>query len=116
MITRAQYMSDSSAEYLANAGSKSGASNAHRAYFGQFVTDTVRSMVARTFGVETLRVSLGNDEHLNNITLRRWDALGAILPSDIIRMINAAGTGGVSLSDRVCVLKEAARQIVEGVQ
>lgn len=59
------------------------------------------------------RELLAEDKHLNNVPLRRWDACHGLVfhylrGGDELRAIN--GTGGWSLSDSVCVLKETARR------
>ena len=56
------------------------------------------------------------DQHLNNIPLRHWDACDSYVRSLVqqaggstkLKPIN--GSGGWSLSDSVCVLKETARR------
>lgn len=88
----------------------------HDEYYGQFVTDALLQVVKSRFG-EALQGS--RDEHFNDIPLQRWDAvaeyLGDISP-DIVRAIaKANGSGGISLSDKVCVLKRAAKRIRDGV-
>jgi hypothetical protein len=80
----------------------------HREYYAQFVTDTTRGMVARLIGVERLRES--TDEHLNDIPLQHWDRLPITLPRGSMQ---AAGDW-LSLAGKVCILKEAARQLLEG--
>lgn len=80
----------------------------HSDYYGQFVTPAVTALVVGTLNDAVLR---SNDPHLNDVPLHRWDRLAAFVPDESLRMIAAASTGGVSLSDRVCVLKEAARRL-----
>ena len=49
------------------------------------------------------------------LPLIQWDRLADVLSmhSDVMRnLANANGSGGISLNDRVCVLKQAARIIV----
>jgi hypothetical protein len=53
------------------------------------------------------------DKHLNNVPLRQWDNLHEWVRANLrggaeLAAIN--GTGGWSLSDSVCVLKETARR------
>lgn len=80
-------------EYLNQASSTA----AHRAYYAQYVGEQVKLLVARVFGGELYK---SKDPHLNDLELRRWDALKA--NGDYLTL----GTG-------VCVLKEAARQLIE---
>lgn len=60
---------------------------------------------------------LDADEHLNNVSLHKWDAMHPL----VVNLVRAAGGGtaladitgssGWSLSDSVCVLKQTARQM-----
>lgn len=71
----------------------------HREYYAQFVTDRIKSLVKSQFGEQLFN---STDPHLNDIPLSKWDNLsGTVLRS------------GFSLSDCVCTLKEAAKQIIE---
>lgn len=91
----------------------------HRTYWSQFVTEAVKSLVLRHIPKEKLLAS--KDPHFNDIPLQRWDRMHYGVPQHVKRAIsdsNASmcppGTpGGYSLSDMTCLLKEAARQIVE---
>ena len=85
----------------------------HRAYYGQYVTDAVKAVVLRTFTVEQLRAALPLDKHLNNLPLRKWDAMVPRLPATVPALLKQNGDW-LSLSTGVCTLKEAARQIVAG--
>lgn len=80
----------------------------HRDYYGQFVTDTTRSVVARCIGVDRIRQS--RDEHLNDIPLARWDALPKVCAAG--RMKEAGDW--LSPAGWVCIAKEAARQLAAG--
>ena len=99
--TRAEYMKDAQQE-------GKGPSAAHRRYFGQFVTDGTKYRVLSAIGLDRLKAS--TDPHLNDIPLKLWDQLTPQLP----------GSAGFSkagdyytLSNGVCLAKEAARQIIE---
>ena len=95
MFTRKQYM---------------GKECTHREYYGQFVTPHIVDSVADQIGRDILRYS--TDEHLNDIALSRWD--NVFLTQDALRMVTKANeSGGYSLSDTVCIAKEAARQFIE---
>lgn len=107
----------------------------HHDYYSQFVTEDTRSLVERTFGASTLRAALHQDQHLNSIDLRSWDALSwtpiddsgkyrhADLRNDSGRFhasiaidreaANAAGET-ITRAVLVCIAKTAARQIVQG--
>ena len=108
-ITRAEYMQDSS--------------NLHRQYYGQFVNDAVKNKVLQFIGKEALLAS--TDEHLNDIPLKKWDALGGFIfrgselilkpttiePIEISKLKEA--NEGVSPSTLVCIYKEAGKQLIE---
>jgi hypothetical protein len=113
MITHEQYMKRNDSGF-----------GSHRAYYSQFVNEQVKNEVLRFIGKEALLTS--TDEHLNDIPLRKWDALGgfAFKGSEMIRrptsiepvdinLLREAGEG-VSAATMVCIYKEAARQIIEG--
>jgi len=80
----------------------------HRQYYGQFVTPALVDAVARMIGVD--RINRSTDPHLNDIPLRFWDSLPWL---GIDHLVGKAGSGGVSMSDKVCVMKEAAKQFKE---
>ncbi len=81
----------------------------HRAFWSQFVTPYVK-VLALDFGLERLREALENGAHLNSIPLREWDRIR--LPPCSVKLLKEAGEH-YTLCGQVCVLKEAARQIVE---
>ena len=103
-FTRADYMRASDPD------------EAHRRYYAQFVTDSVLWLVSARIGAARIRAS--TDPHFNDIPLRSWDALEpAIRDLCLSRMGDINGrvdhNNGIawSLSDAVCIAKEAARQI-----
>lgn len=78
----------------------------HREYYAQFVTDSIKNIVASRFGVERLKNALLEDEHLNSIKLIEWDMLHiSVDMSDYGDRLTLAGKN--------CILKEAARQLCE---
>lgn len=92
----------------------------HRTYWSQFVTEGVKELVLQCIPKEELMASV--DPHFNDIPLEKWDRMHAWVPQYVkeaiaesnATMYDAPGTpGGYSLSDMTCLLKEAARQIVE---
>lgn len=92
----------------------------HRTYWSQFVTEWVKELVLQHIPKEELMASV--DPHFNDIPLQRWDRMHSGVPGYIKQAISESnatmydtpGTpGGYSLSDMTCLLKEAARQIVE---
>lgn len=74
------------------------------------------------FPVETLREKLKSDPHLNNTAMSRWDAASGFVCSGVhCKFVGGGiwslylrhGIDAASNSDGVCVLKEAARRLVE---
>ena len=89
----------------------------HEDYYSQFVTDHIKHLVETFIGQDAIIKS--SDPYLNDIPLKKWDSL--YLVSTNPPKINALGigkilgesngSGGVSMSDMVCVLKAAARML-----
>lgn len=99
LITRKEYMEKNNRE------------DAYREFYGQFVTEGVKKLV-KTIGIKKIIDS--EDEFFNDIELSKFDKLATFLPVNVLRQISEANGGdGVSLSDKVCTLKEAASQIRE---
>jgi hypothetical protein len=106
MFTRAQYLNKECT---------------HREYWAQFVTEGMRQMVRRNIGLERLQRS--QNEYFNDVTrLQDWDMMKDVtfrmLDQKVWREIQYPEytdprSIGWSLSDNTCLLKEAARQIVE---
>ncbi len=81
----------------------------HDEYYGQFVTDTIRGLVLRNIGDRKyLSAALKKDKNLNNIPLGKWDAISEAQKG--LFVIDK----GWSLSNGVCILKAAAKQIIRG--
>lgn len=81
----------------------------HREYYAQFVTEQTRQSVLRNIGLERLQQS--TDPHLNDIRLSRWDGL-EIVTREMDAAMREAGDWP-SLAGKVCIAKEAARQILD---
>ena len=105
MFTRAQYLNKECT---------------HRQYWAQFVNIGMKSMVARTITLERLQRS--TDPHLNDIPLAHWDQMraGTFAMLDLKKWreiqypeYTDPRSIGWSMSDNTCLLKEAARQLVE---
>lgn len=92
MFTRKQYMNHECS---------------HREYYAQFVTEGTRQVVLQSIGRERLEGS--TDPHLNDIPLRRWDHTPLWLPQGSMKERG----DWLSPAGKVCILKEAARQILE---
>ena len=88
MITRAEYMADDTIT--------------HEDYYGQFVDDYINNVVLHRILYETIVTC--KDKHFNSIALPIWDSLHGTISSY---------TGLSTLSDSVCIAKEAARRMRE---
>ena len=100
MITRQQYLQNT---------------NLHNEYYGQFVTNDIRQMVLQRFGIKQLAEVHQEDEDLNNIPLVNWDGLGIYLLHDspfLNHNLIKETQQGYSNAGAVCILKEAARQLI----
>lgn len=84
----------------------------HRQYYAQFVSDATKETVIRTFTIA--RLSASKDEHFNDIPLHKWD-MAPLIGNGISAKLKAGGDW-LSMATKVCILKEAARQIVEDHQ
>ncbi len=83
----------------------------HADYYSQFVTPEIKQLVIDRIGLE--RLSRSTDEHLNDITLRIWDSMALRFPGEPYRThTNLQANGDNSLATAVCILKQAARQII----
>ena len=77
----------------------------HREYYAQFVTDKTKEAVLDCWGEKLFK---SKDEHLNDLPLDTWDRM--YLPfKDIYDVVGDYHT----LGNKVCIAKEAARQIIE---
>lgn len=81
-------------------------------YYGQFVTDYIRNVVEQRFGLERLKRAFTQDSYLNTIPLREWDALRLITQQvDTLKALKAAGDFW-SYGVHVCIVKQAAKQLI----
>jgi len=95
MLTRTQYMSNEVT---------------HDEFYSQFVTPSLISMIKNRIGRS--RILTSTDRHFNDIPLREWDALVQFVRTSVGSKISRANEGGgTSISDCICVLKQAARLI-----
>lgn len=81
----------------------------HDEYYSQFVTEEIRQAVADAFSVRQL---CDAGEYFNGIPLHRWDILGQRFHSQLSRSLRDAGDF-LSSAGVVCVLKRAAKEILE---
>lgn len=84
----------------------------HRTYYAQFVTPAVFHMVERRFTAERL-VRCSDQAYFNTIPLTLWDMMVPVLERMVDRRRMKELGEGWSLGTGVCILKEAARQVVE---
>lgn len=82
----------------------------HSEYYSQFVTESTRDLVKRTFGIDNLISAFENDKHFNSIPLYKWDRIAGAIGSSL-RMRELGDT--LTQSGQICILKEAAKQIIE---
>lgn len=93
----------------------------HDQYYGMLVElygeNFLRTVLPATR--EEIEAAFAKDKYLNTIPLERWDRaserlLGTARDAEWRqRHIDIAGTAGTSLSDRVCILKCAARRLID---
>lgn len=84
----------------------------HSEYYSQMVKATnAKDMVVNYWGLEKLKKAYNEDMNLNTIPIKEWDILAKRLV--IGPQLTFSELGDMNtLSSRVCVLKEAARQVV----
>lgn len=101
-------------EYMAPFISREEAEQRHRKYYSQFVTVGVRQLVAFRITVLSLKLPQEKDQtnSFNDIPLARWDALVPMLGPEVDQQLRSCGDW-LGLGAGVCILKEAARQLVE---
>jgi hypothetical protein len=84
-----------------------------RKYHSQFVTPELKENIVKHFGEEYLVTSFYRDYHFNTIPLNEWDAIVHIYKAFAnLELLKKAGEVW-SLAAGVCIMKEAARQMVE---
>lgn len=106
IFTRAAYMSFSSFEYTAEERMK-----AHRKYYAQFVNAAVIEFVVYVIGKDKILAS--TDPHMNDIPLKLWDNMHTRLPLQPGIFQKLTGSNFYSMSDSICIAKEAAKQYQE---
>jgi hypothetical protein len=86
-------------------------------YYGLLVErlgeDALRQLLPDNHTPAEWRELIAEDEHLNNVSLHKWDAQDLYvrqLAREVGGLAQITGSGGWSLSDSVCVLKETARR------
>lgn len=99
-MTRKEYMESARTDSM----------SAHRKYYGQYVTESLKIGVRHRIGIKRLRAS--RDEHMNDIPLIKWDELAPYIEATCRWRLRENGDC-FSLAGAVCIAKEAARQILE---
>src|SRR5690349_20176874 len=84
----------------------------HERYYGQFIDSLLRAAVASAFGTDRLIAAYKEDANFNSIPLYKWDSWYSIMNNSIFWAELRAVGEQFSLSTVVCVIKEAARQVV----
>jgi hypothetical protein len=79
----------------------------HREYYSQFVDDCIRARVCLFVGKD--RILASTDEHLNDIPLDVWDAIGPVGTQAQWDAVEDYPT----MAGRTCIYKEAAKQVRE---
>jgi len=99
-------------EYLA---ANTAGTSPHREYYGQFVNKAVKDLVLSRFSKEKLTEAIQSEKNLNSIPLAQWDGLTQGLGAYYYGVAEKMKELGDyrTLAGSVCILKEAARQIVE---
>lgn len=97
MITRQEYLSNSKELF-------------HK-YHGQFVTKELIELIKDTFGVDKLVNAYQQDNHLNTIPLHEWVHIFIDNSIDVAQF-KKVNEGFYTLSDKVCLAKNAAKQII----
>ena len=85
---------------------------AHRAYYAQMVTPALADLVVYIIGAQRIRDS--KDDHMNDIALIRWDRCACEIRPLVEPKLRELGDCW-SMAGGVCIAKEAARQIKEGL-
>ena len=97
MITRNDYI-------------QTGGRDAHRAYYAQFITPAHKSRILNNIGIERLQRS--DDHYFNDIPLELWDKISVPVPAQSAKLLRECGDYP-TLAGAVCIMKEAARQMIE---
>ncbi|MGL5806786.1 MAG: hypothetical protein ACRC2R_09155 [Xenococcaceae cyanobacterium] len=76
------------------------------------MNEELKALIVSKFGIERLREADREDKHFNSIPLEKWNSLGDlkdVLDRDLVKQ---TGQGWNDITT-VCVLKEAAAQLIE---
>lgn len=109
-MTRQEYLRAGQGLGLSDGALRQLRAESHRAYYAQFVAPSVLETVRSSIGLERLRASA--DDHFNDIPLSKWDVAAVPVPASVAAKMRELGDYP-TLAGTVCVLKEAARQLLE---
>lgn len=85
----------------------------HREYYAQFVTENIKKSVANRLPKEKLVKAILKDPNLNSIPLAVWDGIGVTVNNSNINTLHREAGDWTTKVGLVCIVKEAARQIIE---
>lgn len=108
MITRKEYIDNSSKDFDSDRGS-----NAHHTYYSQFVTNGVKHVIESHFSKDKLLAAYKEDKHFNTIPLLAWDNLELFIKANVSSTLLKETKEYWSLSTSVCIAKAAARLLIE---
>jgi len=81
----------------------------HRQYYAQFVNNNTKGYLLGSISEVELIEATRHDEGFNSIPLKRWDMTTLMFNR---QTLEAAGDT-YTMAGKVCILKEAAKQIIE---
>ncbi|APW79696.1 hypothetical protein HOR53_gp03 [Pectobacterium phage PP99] len=87
----------------------------HHTYYSQFVTDGVKRRVLDAVCIDKLAKDfIEGDKHLNKAysCSKVWDRVMMVTPPEVASLLKEAGELN-TLSNQVCIVKAAARQLIE---
>ena len=87
----------------------------HREFYSQFVTDSMKQSISAYFGIEKLKKAFEENKHFNSLKLESWDSLAfsCCQHNYTVKEALKEAKHSYSLSTGVCIMKEAAKQIIE---
>lgn len=108
--TRAEFMALRYPARISTEEQKAIGTARHRAFYARCVSPADLEAVRRNIGMARLLAS--RDPNLNDIPVARWDGIAAPLQSQHRARLKALGDF-YSMAGGLCILKEAARQLIE---
>jgi len=82
----------------------------HAEYYAQYVNAWILRLVQKQFSLDSLKEA---GDNFNGIPLEEWDLLAGWLDRAEVNAALKAHNDFWSLASCVCILKEAARQLIE---